>query len=131
MGTVRLLLDTCAFLWLAQEPDKISSASAKLIDDQDNELFLSDVSILEIVMKNSAGKLPLPAEPEVWISDKMEFHQLTSIRLSEKEIFLSGKLPRVHNDPFDRLLVAQAILNGMTLLSPDIPMSKLGASQIW
>ena len=75
---MRLLLDTCTFLWLAQQPDKISRSAAQLINEQDNELFLSEVSVLEIVMKHSAGKLPLPKNPRDWIPEKIKFHQLIS-----------------------------------------------------
>jgi PIN domain nuclease of toxin-antitoxin system len=63
VGLVRYLLDTCAFLWLAQQPDMISPRAAVAINDASNDLFLSDVSILEIVLKHSAGKLPLPGAP--------------------------------------------------------------------
>lgn len=131
MGTLKLLLDTCTFLWLATEPQRISATAAEAVNSQKNELFLSDVSVLEIVLKHSAGKLPLPSDPEEWITRKVKFHQLSNLPLQQSDIYLSGKLPKTHLDPFDRLLVAQAICNGMTLLSPDGPMSKLGASQIW
>ena len=90
---MRLLLDTCTFLWLAQQPDKISSSSADLIDDVNNDLLVSEVSVLEIVMKHSAGKLPLPAAPRNWIPDKLNYHQLTKLPLVDEVIFRSGDLP--------------------------------------
>jgi PIN domain nuclease of toxin-antitoxin system len=128
---LKLLLDTCAFLWLAQQPDKVSSPATDLIDNADNDLFLSEVSVLEIVMKHSAGKLPLPDLPRKWISAKLNYHQLVSLPLKTEVMFRSGELPRVHADPFDRLLAAQAIEDGLTLLSPDKPLSDLGASRVW
>ena len=64
---MRLLLDTCAFLWVAQQPALVSRAARDAIDDPANELFVSDVSVWEITMKHSAGKLPLPASPRRWI----------------------------------------------------------------
>jgi PIN domain nuclease of toxin-antitoxin system len=131
VGTVKLLLDTCTFLWLAQQPDKISRPAGDLINDPRNDLFLSEVSILEIVMKYSAGKLPLPENPRNWIPDKIQFHQLTSLPILREAVYRSGELPRCHADPFDRLLAAQAIENGLTLISPDAPFSDLGASRIW
>lgn len=109
----------------------ISSTAAEAINDPSNELFLSDASILEIVLKHSAGKLPLPGAPRTWIPAKMSFHQLQSLALTHHAVFRSGELPRVHPDPFDRLLAAQAVEEGMTLLSPDTPLSRLGASRIW
>jgi PIN domain nuclease of toxin-antitoxin system len=131
VGTVKLLLDTCTFLWLAQQPVKISLPASDLIDDPDNDLFLSEVSVLEIVMKHSAGKLPLPDHPRNWIPSKLNYHQLVSLRIETEVVFRSGELPRVHSDPFDRSLAAQAIVGGLTLLSPDKPFSDLGASRVW
>lgn len=128
---MKLLLDTCTFLWLAQQPDKISRSATELIDDPDNALFLSDVSVMEIVMKHSAGKLPLPKHPRNWISSKIKYHQLIHLPILPEVIYRSGELSRSHADPFDRLLAAQAIEQGLTVISPDIPLSGLGASRIW
>ena len=128
---MRLLLDTCTFLWLVQQPDRISSEAGKLIDDSRNDLLLSEVSVLEIVVKHSAGKLPLPDVPRRWILSKLSYHQVVSLPLSSEVILRSGELPRVHADPFERLLAAQAIEAGLTLLSPDSPISDLGASRVW
>ncbi len=131
MGAVRYLLDTCAFLWLAQQPAMVSPRAAAAIDDAGNELFVSDVSIWEITLKHSAGRLPLPGAPRRWIPAKLSYHQLQSLRLDHAALYRSGELPRVHPDPFDRLLAAQAIETGMTLLSPDAPLSRLGAARLW
>jgi PIN domain nuclease of toxin-antitoxin system len=131
MGFVRLLLDTCTFLWLAQQPAMISPTAATAINDPSNDLFLSDTTVLEIVLKYSAGKLPLPGAPNAWIPEKVRFHQLQSLALTREAVYRSGDLPRVHADPFDRLLAAQAIESEMTLISPDAPLSLLGASRIW
>ncbi len=131
MGAVRYLLDTCAFLWLAQQPAMVSPRAAAAIDDAGNELFVSDVSIWEITLKHSAGRLPLPGAPRRWIPAKLSYHQLQSLRLDHAALYRSGELPRVHPDPFDRLLAAQAIEAGMTLLSPDTPLSLLGAARVW
>ena len=67
MGSVRFLLDTCTFLWHAQQPAMLSVAARDALNDSANELFVSDVSVWEVTLKHSAGKLPLPDEPRVWI----------------------------------------------------------------
>ena len=131
MGLVRCLLDTCTFLWLAQQPTQISPTAAAAINEPGNDLLLSDVSILEIVLKHAAGKLPLPDAPRTWIPEKLKFHQLDSLPLTLEVFYRSGELPRVHADPFDRLIAAQAIEAGLVLLSPDAPLSSLGASRLW
>ncbi len=128
---MRYLLDTCAFLWLSQQPALLSKSAITVIDDRANELFVSDVSIWEITLKHSAGKLPLPDAPRAWIAAKFAFHQFSPLVLQREAIYRSGELPRLHPDPFDRLLAAQAMEEGMTILSPDTPLSLLGASRIW
>lgn len=131
MGAVKYLLDTCVFLWVSQQPDMLSRAATAVIDDRANELFVSDVSVWEVTLKHSTGKLPLPGSPRIWIPEKFAHHMFKPMRLDHEAIFRSGELPRKHADPFDRLIAAQAIESGMTILSPDTPLSLLGASRIW
>lgn len=128
---MRYLLDTCTFLWASQQPVLLSQAASDAINDSSNDLYVSDVSIWEVTLKHSTGKLPLPGIPRVWIPEKFAHHQFKSLSLDQAAIYRSGELPRVHPDPFDRLLAAQAIESGMTILSPDTPLSLLGASRVW
>ena len=131
MAPVNLLLDTCTFLWLAASPKRVSHDAREAIDDERNTLFLSGVSIWEITMKHAAGKLPLPASPRTWVPAQVAFHQLRRLALQEEAVYLSGELPLVHRDPFDRLLAAQAQSEAMAILTPDTAFSELGASVIW
>jgi PIN domain nuclease of toxin-antitoxin system len=128
---MRALLDTCTFLWLALDPKRISKAAAEIINDESIELALSQVSVMEIVMKCRSGKLPLPEAPHLWIPTRRNFFKLEDASITEAIIYRSGQLPDVHNDPFDRLIAAHAIESSATLLSPDSPLSALGASRIW
>ena len=127
---MRLLLDTCVFLRVAQQPSLVSADSRDAIDNAANELFISDVSTWGITLKHSAGKLPLPASPRRWIPAKFAFHQLQRLTLEREAIYRSGDLPRGHPDPFDRLLAAQAIGAGMTMVSPDTSLPLLGAARL-
>ena len=131
MGPMIVLLDTCTFIWLAMPQGKLSPLATRIIDDTTMTLVLSDVSIWEVSLKHSAGKLALPDAPREWVPRQAGFFQIEKLSLDENAIYRSGELPRIHPDPFDRLLAAQAIENGMTLLSPDTPLSSLGASRIW
>ena len=128
---MNILLDTCTFLWLAASPDRISSAAAAEIDDEVNTLFLSDISVWEIATKYHIGKLPLPQKPRIWIPSQVDFFQLNQSPIEREAMFLSGELPLVHRDPFDRLLAAQAQTLGMTVLTPDTPIRELGADVVW
>ena len=125
------LLDTCTFLWLAFEPERISCVARKILDDPVTVRRLSQASVLEIVLKYRAGKLPLPEAPDVWIPSRREFFQLENLPLDERVIYRSGNLPDGHDDPFDRLIAAHAIESGSTLLSPDTPLSLVGAARLW
>ena len=87
--------------------------------------------MLEIVLKHKSGKLALPDLPESWIPTRRVFFHLEDLPLDEAVIYRSGMLPDGHDDPFDRLLAAHAIESGSTLVSPDTPLSLLGASRIW
>jgi len=128
---MKLLLDTCTFLWMALEPGKISEEAKAVLDDEKNVRRLSQASVLEIVLKYRAGKLPLPVEPEKWIPSRRDFFQIEDMPLDEGVIYRSGKLPEGHDDPFDRLIAAHAIQSGSTVISPDVPLSLLGAARIW
>jgi PIN domain nuclease of toxin-antitoxin system len=128
---MRVLLDTCAFLWLALEPARLSKPSVKLINDPANELFLSDVSVWEVTLKHTAGKLSLPDTSRSWIPSRRAFFGLNSFIITEAHILRTADLPLVHLDPFDRLLAAQALESGLTILSPDTSLSVLGAARVW
>lgn len=126
-----LLLDTCAFLWLALEPGKIPKKASAFLNDTRNPRTLSQVSILEIVLKYRVGKLPLPLPPETWIPSRMDFFCIQEIPLSTSVIYQSRHLPSEHTDPFDRLIAAQAIEKDFHLLSADPRFQELGARVVW
>ncbi len=128
---MNLLLDTCTFIWLTQEPVKLSRIAADLIDDEQNRLFLSDVSLWEVTLKFTSGRFSLPTSPKDWLTEKCDFFKLSLVPVQRSAIFLTAELPDIHPDPFDRLIAAQAIENQFTILSPDRPLSLLGASRIW
>lgn len=128
---MRLLLDTCAFLWLSREPDQLSQIASDAIRDDENNVYLCDISIWEIVLKYHAGKLPLAAPPRQWVAEHAPFFHIEALPIQTEAIFVSGELPLVHRDPFDRLIAAHAQVNGLTLVSPDHAFAKLGVAVLW
>lgn len=126
-----LLLDTCAFLWLALDPDRIPGKAAALLNDTRNPRLLSQVSVLEIVLKYRVGKLPLPLPPEEWIPSRRDFFSILELPLSDSVIYNSGHLPAAHADPFDRLIAAQARERDCTVLTSDPRIRDLGARVVW
>jgi PIN domain nuclease of toxin-antitoxin system len=128
---VNLLLDTCAFLWLAAGPDRLSAPARAAMDDESNRLFLSDATVWEIVLKQQTGKLPMPETPLTWIPKQLAFFDLHRLPIDFESLFRSGELPAIHRDPFDRLLCAQAITRDLTVLTPDPPFQGLGVNTLW
>jgi PIN domain nuclease of toxin-antitoxin system len=126
-----LLLDTCTFLWLALEPEKIPAKGAEVLNDTSNRRMLSMVSVLEMVLKYRTGKLPLPRPPEEWIPSRRSYFAIAPIPLSDPVIFRSRHLPGTHADPFDRLIAAQALELKCPVLTSDRWIGSLGADILW
>ncbi len=124
------LLDTCAFLWLSLEPKRISSRAAQAINSAPRR-FVSSATIWEITLKYSLAKLPLPETPRLWIPSRLDFFQIEILPQQTESIFLSGELPPIHRDPFDRLIAAESIHHRIPVVTCDKPFSELGANRIW
>jgi PIN domain nuclease of toxin-antitoxin system len=129
---MKWLLDTCTFLWFITKSSKLSADLYKAISDPEREIFLSVVSTWEIVIKNQLGKLTLPdRETTQYIKKAREHHMITSLMLTEDHIDPLSKLPLLHEDPFDRILICQAMDEGMALITPDKKISQYPVKIIW
>ena len=115
---MKILLDTCEFLWLVTGDSKLSPPIVSAVSDPQNEVFLSVVS-LEISLKYSLGKLPLPQSPAEFVPWQRERHLIAPLPLDEAAVAQLSKLPGFHRDPFDRMLICQANAHGLTLASSD------------
>lgn len=116
---MRVLLDTCEFLWLVSGDAKLSPAVASAMRDPQNQVFLSVVSFWEISLKHSLGKLPLPQSPAQFVPLQRDKHLIAPLVLDEAAVAQLSGLPTLHRDPFDRMLVCQAQAHGLTLASSD------------
>ena len=116
---MNILLDTCTFLWIANDAKELSTQAKKLYQNTDNLIFLSSVSVWEIVVKNKLGKLPLPEEAEIFINKICKIYFIKIISLDINAIFQLTNLPDFHRDPFDRMLICQAIDQDLILLTSD------------
>jgi PIN domain nuclease of toxin-antitoxin system len=128
---VKILLDTCTFLWLASDAKELSDQAKVLFQNTDNAVYLSSVSVWEIIVKNKLGKLPLPDEPEQFINEQCEKHFIENISLDNKSIFHLTGLPTYHRDPFDRMLICQAIEHDFTLLTSDKLITQYPVTTVW
>jgi PIN domain nuclease of toxin-antitoxin system len=128
---VTLLVDTAVFLWWVTGNQRLSAHARDALTDPDNEVRLSAVSAWEIALKHALGKLPLPEEPETLIPRLRERHRVEELALSEAAALQLPKLPALHRDPFDRMLVCQAIAHGMTLVTPDPLVRRYPVRTLW
>jgi PIN domain nuclease of toxin-antitoxin system len=128
---VRLLLDTCTFLWIVGGSSELSAAAREAFADPANEAFLSAASAWEIAIKARLGRLPLPAPAGEFVPAQRAAHGLESLAVDEEAALHVAKLPDLHRDPFDRMLVAQAIVGGLVLLTPDDDIRQYPARTLW
>lgn len=128
---MKLLLDTCTFLWIAGQPNSISDRAKALFRDPENEVYLSAASTWEISTKHALGRLPLPAPAEQLIPELRSRHGIDSLPIDEESTLQLLRLPLLHRDPFDRILVCQSIVHGMAILTPDPWIARYPARVIW
>ena len=116
---MRLLLDTHIFLWYITGDLRLPASVLPLIRDPANEVYLSVVSVWETMVKYQLGKLPLPQAPVTYVSQQRQRHKIESLPLDEGSVTNLAKLPALHKDPFDRMLICQALQHGLTIVSAD------------
>jgi len=116
---LNLLLDTCTFLWVVRDSPELSPTARSLFIDPENTVYLSAVSAWEISVKHGLGKRPLSAAPHIYVPAERLRHNIQPLPLEEGAASTVSRLPPLHNDPFDRMLICQAVSHGLTLLTPD------------
>lgn len=116
---MNILLDTHIFLWLLTNDRRLPERCRDAISSQENEVYLSVVSVWEAMIKYQLGKLPLPESPEIYLPKQRERHQIASWSISETTITQLAKLPPLHKDPFDRLLLCQSLEHDSIIMTED------------
>ena len=115
---MKLLLDTHVLLWSAELSPRLSGTAAALIKDPANELFFSPASIWETVIKSALNRPDFSVNPFVLRTHLLE-NGYNELSISSEHTLFTGTLPWIHRDPFDRILIAQAAVEGLTLLTSD------------
>jgi PIN domain nuclease of toxin-antitoxin system len=128
---VNLLLDTCTFLWLILDAPELSATARDLFRSPEQRVYLSAVSAWEIAVKHRLGRLSLPVTPGELVSTQRAAHAIEPLALVEEAVAHLGQLPDHHRDPFDRLLVCQAIEHGLAILTPDPLISRYPVRVAW
>ncbi len=128
---MRLLLDTQCWLWWFAQPEKLSEHVIKHIADESNEVWFSVASVWEMGIKVSIGKLPLPEPIDNYVSARMAQLGARSLEINASHALRLATLPLHHRDPFDRILIAQAQVEDMTLVSADSKFNQYEVSLLW
>ena len=128
---MKLLLDTHTFLWWCSADPKLSQPATTAIADASNDVFVSAVNGWEISIKSRLGKLPLPDKPDVFISKMLKQHAFAVLPVTMSHAVAEFDLRTHHNDPFDRLLIAQAVVEGLTIVTNDAQIKTYSVSSLW
>ena len=128
---MKLLLDTHAVLWWLDDHPSLSAKARRLIADPANECCLSAVSIFEITTKHRLGKLPLPPTLVQGWTSTVQQEKWRLLPVTPDHAAYAGAHPSPHGDPFDRLLAAQAKIEGLTLVTADPAFASFASSTVW
>jgi PIN domain nuclease of toxin-antitoxin system len=128
---MKALLDTHTFLWWNIDDERLSLKARQVIEDAQNEIYLSAASAWEIAIKAARGRLELPETPEHYVSKRMAYHHFLPLPIQLSHALYVYNLPNLHPDPFDRLLIAQSLLEGIPLLTSDVEISRYEVDIIW
>jgi PIN domain nuclease of toxin-antitoxin system len=123
---MRILLDTHCWLWMETVPERLSESARALLEDPANELLLSAASSWEIAVKYALGKLPLPEPPARYVTSRMERDGISALPVEHVHALRVAELPLHHRDPFDRLLIAQALVEAIPILTADRQLEPYG-----
>lgn len=129
--SMRILLDTHAFLWWINNDPQLTANARSLIEDISNEIFISTVSGWEIAIKAQLGKLTVASDLEQFIANQITQNYFTILPITLSHALHIYNLPLHHRDPFDRMLVAQSQLEGLSILTIDPLIRQYTASTIW
>jgi PIN domain nuclease of toxin-antitoxin system len=128
---VKLLLDTITFLWILSDEERIAPAARSALNDADNHVYLSAASVWEICVKHRLGKLKLPLAPERLVAEERRLRGIESLEISEAATLRLPQLTDIHRDPFDRILICQAIEHEMTIVTPDPLVRRYAIRTVW
>lgn len=128
---MRLLLDTQAFLWFEMDSARLSATAKGLIEDRENDRFLSIASAWEMAIKVSLGKLKLPQPVGQFVRTELRKNAISLLPIDLKHLDRAAALPFHHRDPFDRLIIAQALAVGLAVVSSDTFLDAYGVQRLW
>jgi PIN domain nuclease of toxin-antitoxin system len=128
---MRLLVDTHTFLWWIDDGSRLSARARAAIANRDNVCYLSLASVWEMAIKVSLGRLELPSSVDRFVSEQLAANQFEALPIDLRHAGEVARLPFHHRDPFDRILAAQALTDGLSVVSADPVFRKYGVKRVW
>jgi PIN domain nuclease of toxin-antitoxin system len=128
---MQFLIDTHTFLWFVTDDSKLSKYALELIEDETNEAILSVATLWEIAIKFSIGKLTLSKPFQDFVDEQIQINEFRLLNIEPPHINIVSSLPLHHRDPFDRMIIAQAITENMAIISADPAFDAYGVSRLW
>lgn len=128
---MRILLDTAVLLWMAEAPENLSPPARAALTCGEHEIWVHQASLWELQIKASLGRLQLDPTPRAWVERARVELRLEYARVEDDAIAMLERLPALHGDPFDRLLLAHALAYGLTLVSSDRQIHRYPVPVIW
>ncbi len=128
---MRAILDTHVFLWWVLDLPRLSVDARSILQDGANELLFSTASAYELTIKAQSGRLSLPEPPDSYVPSRLAANAFESLSIELPHALRAGTLPSIHRDPFVRMLVAQAQIEGLPILTADPAISRYDVETIW
>jgi PIN domain nuclease of toxin-antitoxin system len=128
---MKLLLDSHVALWMLYETDKLSRAASLALEDKSNSLAVSYATLWELAAKMARGRLPVLGSSIAYMMQELDELQVAMLRVRRVHILAMEKLKMHHGDPFDRMLIAQATVEGLTLVTADATLRRYGVPTFW
>ena len=128
---MKAILDSHSFYWFAEDAPQMSDDIKRLIENAQTESFLSVASVWELAIKAASGKLLLASPPEIYFAGVIQTNGFALLPITFDHVLLAAKLPMHHRDPFDRLIIAQSLLENIPIISVDTVFDAYGVTRIW
>ena len=128
---MRLLLDTHTFIWYVTDHKKLSSTAQLLINNADNDIVLGKASVWEMAIKHSIGKLSFDTPFDIFIARQINLNNIELLDIKTNHLIAVATLPLHHGDPFDRLIIVQAMLEGLPIIRTDVVFDTYTIQRLW
>ncbi len=128
---MKALIDTHVFLWWITDDRRISLTAEEIIEDGNNDLYFSSASCWEIAIKSNLGRIVLPDKPVSFIASQLSTNSIQALPIHVVHALNIINLPDIHKDPFDRMLISQAQMEKLPIITSDVVIDKYDVEVIW